>query len=108
MNIIYLNTKLLSRLAVVMILILAVACKKDESYGPFDNTSFVNVELKEASELLLKVYNLMGQVVYEYSAGHVFAGSHQLTIDAGNLTEGVYFYTVKAGENSITRKMIVE
>jgi len=76
--------------------------------NPFDNTSIVKVELQEASELTLQVYNLMGQIVYEYNAGHVFAGAHQLTIEAGNLTEGVYFYTVKAGENSVTHKMIVD
>jgi len=76
--------------------------------NPFDNTSIVKVELQEASELTLQVYNLMGQIVYEYNAGYVFAGAHQLTIKAGNLTEGVYFYDVKAGENSVTHKMIVE
>jgi len=76
--------------------------------NPFDNTSIVKVELQEASELTLQVYNLMGQIVYEYSTGQVFAGAHQLTIDAGHLTEGVYFYTVKAGKNSVTHKMIVD
>ena len=29
-------------------------------------------------------------------------------INADNLTPGVYFYTVKAGESEVTKKMIVE
>jgi hypothetical protein len=36
------------------------------------------------------------------------AGSHSLTIDASVLAPGVYFYTVTAGAQTITRKMIVE
>ncbi|PLX10128.1 MAG: hypothetical protein C0598_11095, partial [Marinilabiliales bacterium] len=30
------------------------------------------------------------------------------TINGADLTAGVYFYTVTAGENKVTRKMIVE
>ncbi|MBE9480438.1 MAG: T9SS type A sorting domain-containing protein, partial [Bacteroidetes bacterium] len=30
-----------------------------------------------------------------------------LTIDASNLSSGVYFYTVFAGEDAVTKKMIV-
>ncbi|MCK4676754.1 MAG: T9SS type A sorting domain-containing protein, partial [Bacteroidales bacterium] len=53
------------------------------------------------------VFNLMGQKVYVYNAGIVGSGVHQLTIDGSNLQSGVFFYTVKADENSVTRKMIV-
>jgi len=35
-------------------------------------------------------------------------GSHTLTINGADLTAGVYFYTVTAGENKVTHKMIVE
>ncbi|RLC22849.1 MAG: hypothetical protein DRH21_07855, partial [Deltaproteobacteria bacterium] len=31
-----------------------------------------------------------------------------LTIDGSKLTPGIYFYTVRAGETTITKKMIVE
>jgi hypothetical protein len=49
----------------------------------------------------------MGQKVYDYNAGIVGSGVHKLTIDGSNLQSGVFFYTVKADENSVTRKMIV-
>ena len=76
--------------------------------NPFNNTSVVKVTLEYAANLSLEVYNLMGQKVYEVSAGKVNAGSHNLTIDASEINSGIYFYTVKAGENSATKKMIVE
>ena len=76
--------------------------------NPFSRTSIVEVELSEDAHLSLEVFNLMGQKVYEVNAGQVYAGSHQLTIDGNDLQAGVYFYTVRAGESSVTHKMIVE
>jgi hypothetical protein len=42
------------------------------------------------------------------TAGKMTAGQHKMVIDASELTSGIYFYTVKAGEGRITKKMIVE
>ena len=75
--------------------------------NPFSGTSVVTVELTESSNLSIEVFNLMGQKVYIYNAGIVGSGVHKLTIDGSNLQSGVFFYTVKADENSVTRKMIV-
>ena len=66
------------------------------------------VTLREASELSLEVTNMMGQVVYRVDAGAATAGLNKLTIDGSMLSTGVYFYTVRAGESTVTRKMIVE
>ncbi|MCK4638126.1 MAG: T9SS type A sorting domain-containing protein, partial [Bacteroidales bacterium] len=75
--------------------------------NPFSGTSVITVKLEKATDLSLEVFNLTGQKVYEINNGKVGAGSHTLTIDASNLSSGVYFYTVFAGENSVTKKMIV-
>lgn len=45
----------------------------------------------------------MGQKVFEIPAHKVNAGTHILEINAENLVNGVYFYTVKAGNASITK-----
>jgi len=75
--------------------------------NPFNDISVVIVNLEKASELSLEVLNLTGQKVYEINNGKVGAGSHTLTIDASNLSSGVYFYTVFAGDDKVTKKMIV-
>nr|NQU93834.1 T9SS type A sorting domain-containing protein [Bacteroidota bacterium] len=75
--------------------------------NPFSGTSVITVKLEKATDLSLEVFNLTGQKVYEINNGKVSVGSHTLTIDASNLSSGVYFYTVFAGENSVTKKMIV-
>jgi len=35
-------------------------------------------------------------------------GNHRFIIDAGQLAPGVYFYTIRFSNESITNKMIVE
>jgi len=40
--------------------------------------------------------------------GFKTTGSHNLAIDGSQLTTGVYFYTVIAGENKVTPKMMVD
>ena len=75
--------------------------------NPFDNTSIVNVTLEQPAELSLEVTNLVGQKVYEINLGKVSGGTHPITIDATTLENGVYFYTVRTGNNSVTKRMIV-
>ncbi|MCK4406204.1 MAG: T9SS type A sorting domain-containing protein [Bacteroidales bacterium] len=75
--------------------------------NPFNDISTVTVNLEKASELSLEVFNLTGQKVYEINNGKVKPGSFTLTIDASKLSPGVYFYTVYAGEDKVTKKMVV-
>ena len=54
------------------------------------------------------VTNPAGQNVYKTFIKKAKPGMNKLTIDANGLTPGIYFYTVKAGEAFVTKKMIVE
>jgi len=76
--------------------------------NPFSGFSYINVDVRFACTLSLEVTNLVGQKVFEIPASEVTAGTLRLEIDGENLTSGVYFYTVKAGESEVTKKMIVE
>ena len=76
--------------------------------NPFNSTSVVNVNIKKTTELCLEIVNVMGQNVSKVNAGVVQPGMNKITIDATELTPGIYFYTVKAGDSSVTKKMIVE
>jgi len=76
--------------------------------NPFNNETYVTVTLNEGTNLSLEVYTLTGQKVVAKDYGYMTNGSHTLTINGADLTSGVYFYTVTAGENKVTHKMIVE
>lgn len=75
--------------------------------NPFSGTSTIHVNLRKQADLSLEVVNLMGQLVHStsYKAN---PGMNELTVNASGLSQGVYFYTVKAGTSSITKKMIIE
>jgi hypothetical protein len=75
--------------------------------NPFDESTQVNVILEKPASLRLEVTNLTGQKVFE-SIRDAKPGVNIFTIEAADLPKGIYFYTVKAGNNAVTRKMIVE
>ncbi len=87
----------------------ALIANVEQNYpNPFSTSTMIEISLEKAADLSLEVVNLIGQKVMELNKGYVTAGSHDFTISAENLERGVYFYTVKAGDNTVTKKMIVE
>jgi len=76
--------------------------------NPVKNETFVDVGMAESGNLSIAVYSLTGQLVQSTDYGYAREGAHTLTINAADLTSGVYFYTVTTGDNKITHKMIVE
>ncbi|MBE0648896.1 MAG: T9SS type A sorting domain-containing protein [Bacteroidales bacterium] len=72
-----------------------------------DLTSMV-LNLAKPADVKVSVYSLLGQQVLSLDKGILNAGSHQLVIDAAGLKTGVYFISVKVGDQVQTRKMIVE
>jgi len=76
--------------------------------NPFTGKSYVNINLRQATSLSLEVTNMLGQIVYTVPERDFNSGSARLEIDGSDLTSGIYFYTVKAGETAITKKMIIE
>ncbi len=76
--------------------------------NPFSNETNVNLNLVKGSQVSVEVYNLTGQKVIDLDLGYKPAGHSSFTISAEDLTTGIYFYTVQAGAEKVTRKMIVK
>ncbi len=76
--------------------------------NPVIGLTTVNVNIQKPGNLILEVTNLMGQnlITMEKNKSH----NRQLpfVIDGSQLASGVYFYTVKFNNESITNKMVVE
>ena len=75
--------------------------------NPFSQTSTIEVSLVKPADLSLKVTNLLGQEIMTFNKGKVGTGSHSFIIDAAGMEKGVYFYTIKADEKEVTKRMIV-
>jgi hypothetical protein len=76
--------------------------------NPFSGTSDVLIYLDEPAKLNVEIRSLDGKVVRSESPRYVTPGNHFVTLNAAGLTPGVYFYTVTAGANTVTRKMNVQ
>jgi hypothetical protein len=67
--------------------------------------------LPEACEVRLAVYDLAGRLVATPAAGPYEAGAHEVTWslapDGAKVPPGVYLYTLRAGSDAATRKLVV-
>lgn len=75
--------------------------------NPFNPETNITFSLPAASNVSLRVFNLIGQEVATLVNGAQTAGTHVVSFDGSNLTSGVYIYRLDAGEFSATRKMIL-
>lgn len=75
--------------------------------NPFNPSTTINFSLPNASEVSLKVYNMLGQEVATLLQGRVNAGAQSIQFDASNLSSGMYIYTLKTEQFSKTRKMLL-
>lgn len=76
--------------------------------NPFSGSTSIDVNLDKSSELSIEIINLTGQKVHEMNYGVKASGVHTINLNGSTFARGIYFYTVKAGNSSVTKKMIVE
>jgi hypothetical protein len=76
--------------------------------NPVKGVTQFEIELENRTQVNVEVYNLMGQKVMTQNRGMLNAGQHRIQLDMSNTAPGLYFYTVTAGNQIVTRKMIVE
>ena len=75
--------------------------------NPFNPTTIIKYHLPQTSPVTLKIYDVIGKEVKTLVNEKLDAGDHSLTIDAHNLSSGVYFYRIEAGSFVETKKFVV-
>lgn len=75
--------------------------------NPFTGTTTIEINSTTVAPVSVEVSNVMGQTIYTVNAGTI-NGTMKVDLDASNLESGVYFYTVTIGNESLSKKMIVE
>lgn len=83
--------------------------KVSQNYpNPASGSTLINFELAKASDVQLEIFNATGQQVAAQKFNSMQPGIHAREINISGLTAGVYFYTLTAGNDRITQKMIVK
>ena len=75
--------------------------------NPFNPTTQINYNIPEESLVSLKVYNALGEEMAELVNQIQSEGYYSVEFNASNLSNGVYFYRITAGDFKETRKMIL-
>jgi hypothetical protein len=75
--------------------------------NPFNPTTTIRFTIPHRSNVTLKVYDMLGKEIATLVDEEKNPGSYEVKFDASNLPSGVYFYKIKAGEFTQTKKMIL-
>ncbi len=79
-----------------------------EAYpNPFNPVTTVPFALRNAQELSLKVFNLMGQEVATLAEGPFAAGDHTVNFDASDLSTGLYLVVLEGETDTATSKLML-
>lgn len=76
--------------------------------NPVTGATTFDIFLLTTSNVSLEVTNVLGQVMFTSSYSNMSGGKHKLTIDASKYAAGVYNYTVKVADFSVTKQMVVK
>ncbi|MFC1556626.1 T9SS type A sorting domain-containing protein [candidate division KSB1 bacterium] len=75
--------------------------------NPFNPATTISYSLPRDGHVTLTVYTVTGQTAAVPVNEFQTAGSRSVTFDASGLASGMYLYTLKTSQGSITRKMLV-
>jgi hypothetical protein len=75
--------------------------------NPFNPATTIRYNLPVTSDVRLIVYDILGRNIATLVEGQTPAGTHTVNWQADNLPSGVYFFTIKAGDLSHTKRMVL-
>jgi len=75
--------------------------------NPFNPTTTIKYQIPELSFVTLKVYDVLGNEVASLIKEEKPAGSYEVEFNGSDLTSGIYFYTLIAGNYSNTKKLVI-
>lgn len=75
--------------------------------NPFNPTTTISYSLPRSSFVDLRVYDLLGRNVATLVQNEQSAGTHSAVFDAKGLASGVYVYTLKAGDFTATKSLVL-
>lgn len=82
--------------------------KINQNYpNPFNPSTIISYSIPITSRVTLKVYDVLGKEVLDLVNANQAAGNYKITVNASELTSGLYFYRLQANEYVETKKMIL-
>ncbi|MDP3682306.1 MAG: T9SS type A sorting domain-containing protein, partial [Ignavibacteria bacterium] len=75
--------------------------------NPFNGTTKFRYALSNKSKITIRLFNVLGETVATLLDSEMVPGAYFLTVNAASLPSGIYFYQLRAGDFTQTKKMIL-
>jgi len=76
--------------------------------NPFNSTTTIRYYIPEASQVQLKIYDILGKKIRTLVNDFKSTGEHTIKFDASELTSGIYLYQLSSSDGiSITKKFLL-
>jgi len=75
--------------------------------NPFNPQTKISYILASASKVTVKIFNILGKEIKILVDKYEEGGIHEIYFDGSDLSSGIYFYQLIAGDYSSTKKMLL-
>ncbi len=85
-----------------------VGYRLNQNYpNPFNPSTEISFSLAKSSFVIMEIYNSLGQKVAALINNKMNSGSYKVKFNASNLSSGIYYYKIQAGEFQSVKKMLL-
>jgi hypothetical protein len=75
--------------------------------NPFNPTTSISYFIPKGGIVSLNIYDILGREIKLLLNDFISTGEHTVVFDASNLSSGIYFYELKAGNYMSVKKMML-
>jgi hypothetical protein len=75
--------------------------------NPFNPTTYIKYTIPRTSYVVLRIYDIMGQLITTLVNGLQLEGQYEVQWQAGDLPSGIYIYRLESGGFSETKKLLL-
>ncbi|MCX6163746.1 MAG: T9SS type A sorting domain-containing protein [Ignavibacteriae bacterium] len=75
--------------------------------NPFNPNTIIRFQIKDLRLVTLKVFNTLGKEVVTLVNENLSPGKYEVSFDGSNLPSGIYFYTIRSGDFTDTKRMLL-
>lgn len=75
--------------------------------NPFNPSTIIRYSIPKSEFVELKVYDGLGNLIQTLVSENLNAGNYEVQFNGADLASGIYYYQIKAGEFSITKKLVL-
>jgi len=75
--------------------------------NPFNPETTISFALPHSGKIVLSVFDVTGKQAAVLASGKYSAGNHSVIFDGNDLSSGVYFVRLNAGNRNFTKKCLL-